>query len=103
MKTQDPLARRLSKEPRLAALGSVAVEASAVSGSPYDYVHVFFSEEDLEGPHLTLSDLREYEERDGVIVGAYRTYDEEVGGLEDYPTVDAAVEAAERLAAELLS
>lgn len=56
---------------RGAALGEVSNEASNVPGSPFRYVYVYLTPDGVEGPHVVVSDLREWEDRDGILVGGY--------------------------------
>lgn len=74
-------------------LGRVAVEGSNVSMSPYRYVYVYLSDQDIEGPHLLLSAEAEFEDGDGIFMGAYADYEAD-GNVETYPDIAAVIAAA---------
>lgn len=88
-------------KPALEALGigEVVVEASAIMGSPHDWVYILLGDGELfdfAGPVIIVSPLEEYEQRTGYLVGAANNPEAE--DPEEYADLDAAVEAARLLA-----
>jgi hypothetical protein len=70
---------------RAAQIGKVTVEASAISGSPYDYVYVYFTEREAEDWHLIVSDNYEMGDGPGIVVGLHQHYEEACRHVEVIP------------------
>lgn len=47
------------------------LEPSNVSGSPYIYLTFFLTHHEFNGPHIVVSDAKEYEDDEGILVGMY--------------------------------
>lgn len=58
-----------------AVIGKIEKQPSAVTGSPYQYVYVYLTDKEHEGPHLIVSAAGEYGEK-GILVGKYPHYEE---------------------------
>lgn len=54
---------------------SATIEPSNITGSPYDYVYVYLTDKNFEGPHIIISSAQEHGERG--YVGKYEHYEEE--------------------------
>lgn len=50
----------------------VTIEPSGVVGSPHDYIYIYMGPREERGGHIIVSDLREWEDRDGFLVGVHR-------------------------------
>lgn len=75
----------------LAPLKGVMIGPSMVTGSPFDYLFVFLTERDFDGPHLIVSDGAEWNEP-GVLVGMYDGEGEGIGEVESVADQAAAVD-----------
>ena len=81
-------AAELRQNEELRALGvrMVEVQPSPVSGSPYLHVELYVSEDGPEGPYVAVSEASEYEESEGMYLGAYEAYGED-GNVEECETL----------------
>lgn len=80
---------------RKANIGKVSVEPSAIVYSPYNYVYVYLTEKEHEGPHLILSDAAEHGD-EGIIIGRYEHFEEmaKVGNVRTVMDLDDAIRFA---------
>lgn len=74
----------------------LSIEPSGIQGSPYDHLFIYLTEMEHEGRHLIVSDQRELDDQDGILVGMYRHY-EAPGEIEEVQTLDEAVQVVRRL------
>lgn len=67
-----------------------AVEASNVTGSPHDYLFLYLSDEGPDGPHIIVSDAREFGGKRGIAVGRVEHY-ESGGDVQVFTSPDKAI------------
>jgi hypothetical protein len=76
----------------LRALGrQVTVEASAVTQSPFPYVYVWTDDRNPEARYAIVSDLTEWEDAPGILVGVRDHYEDDGTPPDTVPSVEAAV------------
>lgn len=56
----------------------VSIEPSNVTGSPHLYLYIYLTPRLAEGPHILVSDAKEFQDGRGIAVGRYEHY--EAGG-----------------------
>ena len=71
---------------------------SNIARSPYDYLFIFLSDQEFDGPQIIVSDLRELEDTEGVVVGYLRHYEDDHDDPATFRTVEGAVKHAAYLA-----
>lgn len=53
----------------------VSIEHSNVTGSPYKYLYIYLTPRLADGPHIIVSDAKEFRNRPGICVGRYDHYE----------------------------
>lgn len=67
------------------------VQCSNVTGSPYKYLYIYLTSRMYEGPHIIISDAREFQDEPGICVGKYPHYEGE-GNNVVVQTIDEAID-----------